>query len=216
MRIVIVGGSKFGVAAAQQMIEHGHEVVLIDKDRDKLERLSDQLDCGLIEGDGTSPAVLRAAHSSENDLLIALTNASDDNILTALVARSVGFGRVIPQIISPELMEVCAELGLEDTIAPHATVARSLCRALEQNSEVSEELNLSGALRLKRVDVPDALDGRALSDLDLPADARPVAVIVEEDETLPEGDTTLTRGGHILFVVPTEDVNALERCFAPD
>lgn len=213
MRIVIVGGSKFGVATAEQMIDHGHEVVLIDKDRAKLERLSEQLDCGLIEGDGSSPSVLREAHSSDQDLLIALTNASDDNILTALVARSVGFGRVIPQIISPELLEVCAELGLDDTITPHATVARSLCRALEEDTEVTEELNLSGALRLKRLEVPEGLDGKALTDLDLPDDARPVALIDGEDETLPEPDSTLHYGNHVLFVLPKDGVKTLEHCF---
>ena len=213
MRIVIVGGSKFGVATAEQMIDHGHEVVLVDKDRTKLERLSEQLDCGLIEGDGTSPSVLREAHSSEHDLLIALTNASDDNILTALVGRSVGFDRVIPQIISPELLEVCAELELEDTITPHATVARSLCRALEEDTEVTEDLNLSGALRLKRVEVPEAMDGSTLGDLDLPDAVRAIALIKDEDEQLADDTSTLKSGMHVLFALPKDDVRALEDCF---
>lgn len=215
MRIVIVGGSKFGVATAEQMIEHGHDVVLIDKDRAKLERLSDQLDCGLIEGDGSSPSVLREAFSGEEDLLIALTNASDDNILTALVARSVGFGRVIPQIISPELLEVCAELELDDTITPHATVARSLCRALEEDTEVTEDLNLSGALRLKRVEVPEALDGTRLDTIDLPDDIRAVALIDGETETLPAPNCKLRAGTHVLFVVDAKQVKTLQKRFDP-
>ena len=213
MRIVIVGGSKFGVATAEQMIDHGHEVVLIDKDRTKLERLSEQLDCGLIEGDGTAPSVLREAFGSDEDLLIALTNASDDNILAALVGRSVGFGRVIPQIISPELLEVCAELELDDTITPHATVAKSLCRALEEDTEVTEDLNLSGALRLKRVEVPEAMDGKTLADLNLPNDARAVALIDGEDERLADHSCALSAGMHVLFALPKDDVRALERCF---
>ncbi|WP_299629289.1 TrkA family potassium uptake protein [uncultured Tateyamaria sp.] len=214
MRIVIVGGSKFGVATAEQMIDKGHEVVLIDKDRAKLEWISDTLDCGLIEGDGSSPSVLREAFGSEDDVLIALTNASDDNILTALVARSVGFGRVIPQIISPELLEVCAELELDDTITPHATVARSLCRALEEDTEVTEDLNLSGALRLKRVEVPEGLEGKTLADLNIPDTARPVAFIDDSGEALADADTTLTAGAHVLFVVAADDVSPLQKCFS--
>ncbi|WP_299658378.1 TrkA family potassium uptake protein [uncultured Tateyamaria sp.] len=214
MRIVIVGGSKFGVATAEQMIDKGHEVVLIDQDRAKLERLSEQLDCGMIEGDGSSPSLLREAYGSDKDVLIALTNASDDNILTALVARSVGYSRVIPQIISPELLEVCAELGLDDTITPHATVARSLCRALEEDTEVTEELNLSGALRLKRVEVPEAMTNQTLNDIAIPDSARAVAVIDGDDEQLPTPDATLTPGMHVLFVVAADDVSALEGCFS--
>ncbi len=213
MRIVIVGGSKFGIATAEQMIEHGHEVVLVDKDRDRLERLSEQLDCGLIEGDGSSPSVLREAFRDKSDVLIALTNASDDNILTALVARSVGFGRVIPQIISPELLEVCSELELNDTITPHATVAKSLCRALEEDTEVTEDLNLTGALRLKRVEVPDTLDGKTLADLETPKEARAVAIIDGDTESLADSQATLRAGMHILFAVDCNKVKALESCF---
>lgn len=214
MRIVIVGGSKFGVATVEQLIDKGHEVVLVDKDRAKLERLSEDFDCGLIEGDGTSPSVLREAHSGEDDVLIALTNASDDNILTALVARSVGFGRVIPQIVSPELLEVCAELELTDTITPHVTVAKSLCRALEEKTEVAEDLNLSHDLRLKRVEICDAHDGKTLDDIGLPDTMRAVAVISGETETLATPDTKLSAGAHVLCVAPHDKIDALKKAFS--
>lgn len=213
MRIVIVGGSKFGAATAEQLIEQGHEVVIIDRDRAKLERLAESLDCGMIEGDGTSPSVLREAHADEHDVLIALTNASDDNILAALVARSVGYGRVIPQIVSSELMEVCNELDLSDTITPHATVARSLCRALEDKSDVSEAMNLTHDLRLKRYAVPDSMEGKAIGDIDLPEACTPVARIRGEREDFVTADTTLKTDDEILFAVATDAVEPLEKTF---
>lgn len=213
MRIVVVGGSKFGIATVEQLIEHEHDVVLVDKDRQKLESLSERLDCGMIEGDGSSPSVLREAFSDENDVLIALTNASDDNILTALVGRSIGFGRVIPQIISPELLEVCAELDLTDTITPHVTVARSLCKALEEDSEVTEELNLNADLRLKRFEVGEKLDGTTIGDLDVPENAKAIAVIQKEKERLAAPDVTLHKGNHVLFVVSADELDALKACF---
>ena len=213
MRVVIVGGSKFGTATAEQLIDHGHEVVIIDRDRARLESLSETLDCGMVEGDGTSPSVLREARAGEDDVMIALTNASDDNILAALVARSVGFGRVIPQIISPELMEVCAELDLTDTITPHATVARSLCRALEDHAEVSETLNLSQDLRLKRVGMPEDWETCSLEDVDLPEACRPIARIREEKEVLASGDTELRAGDELLLAVETDAIDAVEKLF---
>ncbi|MEM1301306.1 MAG: NAD-binding protein [Pseudomonadota bacterium] len=214
MRIVIVGGSKFGVATSELLIEKGHDVVLIDRDRAKLERLSEQLDCGMVEGDGTAPTLLRDVHTSEDDVLIALTNASDDNILSALVARSVGFARVIPQIISPELLEVCAELDLTDTITPHATVARSICRALEEDTEVAEDLNLSHNLRLKRIEVPKSLDGTCLKDIGAPEGANPVAYIDGEDERIATPDLAVRAGAYVLFVLPVSDVEKLEESFS--
>ena len=214
MRIVIVGGSKFGVATAEQLIEGGHEVVLVDKNRQKLETLSERLDCGMIHGDGSSPKILREAYSSDNDVLIALTNASDDNILTSLVARSVGFGRVIPQIISADLLEVCIELDLKDTITPHVTVARSLCRALEDDTEPARDANLTGELRLIRLDVPARLDGCSLSDVELPKGCRAIALVENEKERIAGDDAELVKGGEVLFVVGVDAVDDLKTCFA--
>lgn len=213
MRIVIVGGSKFGIATAEQLIEKGHEVVLIDQDRPKLEELSERLDCGMIQGDGSSPKTLREAFSSEDDVLIALTNASDDNILTALVARSVGFGRVIPQIISAELIDVCVELDLKDTITPHVTVARSLCRALEDDTELARDTNLTGDLRLLRLDVTSALSDKKLSDLEMPSECRAVAIVQDEKERLAQEDEPLCEGDEILFAVRSDEVKNLKKNF---
>jgi trk system potassium uptake protein TrkA len=214
MRIVVVGASKFGVATVETLIDEGHEVVLVDRNRAQLDRLAKRFDCGMIEGDGTSPSVLRDAVKGKHDVLITLTNASDDNILAALVGRSVGFGRVIPQIIETDLLELCAELGLDDTIMPHVTVARSLCKALEDKTEVAEELTLSNELRLKRVEVGEGADGRKLSDIDLPQGARVVALIDDEHERLPDEDSTLAAGNQVLCVVEKDAREKLAEAFA--
>lgn len=213
MRIVIVGGSKFGLATAEQLIENGHEVVLIDKNRQKLEELSERLDCGMIQGDGSSPKILREAFATKDDVLIALTNASDDNILTALVARSVGFHRVIPQIIEAELLDVCVELDLKDTITPHVTVARSLCRALEEDTELARDTNLTGDLRLLRIIVPPQQDGRRLSEIDVPDGCRAVAVVRDEKEEFAEPEMMLHEGEEVLFAVLSDSVKDLKNAF---
>lgn len=80
MRIIILGASRFGRAIAEQLIDAEHEVIVIDKSRDRLERLADQLDCGMLEGDGTMPTTLREVFRDENDVFVAVTNASEDNI----------------------------------------------------------------------------------------------------------------------------------------
>lgn len=197
MRVVIVGGSKFGVATAEQLIDSGHEVVLIDRNRQRLDALSERLDCGMIEGDGTLPSVLRDAHRDDEDVLVALTNASEDNIMASLVARSVGYGRVIPQIVAAELFEVCRELDLKDVIAPHQTVADSIRHALEDKSEVEDRLTLSNELRLRRLtigeDAPDTIGA-----LDLGDDIRAVARIRGDSETLAISETGLRKGDVLL------------------
>lgn len=127
MRILIVGASRIGVAVAQNLIPDNHSVVLIDQDKEKLDRLSETMDCGMVVGDGTSPAIIREAMADEDvDVLLALSNQDQDNILAALVGRSLGIERTIPQITNPELKHLCEELGLEEQFHPEEVVANQL------------------------------------------------------------------------------------------
>jgi trk system potassium uptake protein TrkA len=213
MRIIILGASRFGTAIAETLIEAGHEVVVIDKDRERLEALAERMDCGMLRGDGTMPSTLREVWRDEKDVFIAVTNASEDNILACLVARSVGFGRVIPQIVASELMRVCEELELTDAINPHATVAQDVADALQDRAELDHETALSNQLALKRVHVPQRLDGLRMDELELPGDARPVALIRDEDEHLPDGDTVLKAGDHVMVVIRREAIGDIGKMF---
>lgn len=213
MRVVILGASRFGAAIAKKLIEESHEVVLIDKDRDRLENLSEELDCGMIEGDGTMPSVLEDTYRDEDDAFVAVTNASEDNILAALVARSIGFGRVIPQIVSSQLLNVCHQLGLDDVINPHATVAESIAEALEDKAALDSEPVLQHQLRMERVTVPDGMDGKKFGDLDLPDGVRGIALIDDETEHLLNEDETLSAGNSIVFAADREQLDALHALF---
>ncbi|MEM1388975.1 MAG: NAD-binding protein [Pseudomonadota bacterium] len=214
MRVVILGASRFGAALARHLIEAEHEAILIDKDQERLDALSEQLDCGFIRGDGTSPSILREAFQDEHDVFVAITNASDVNILASLVARSVGFGRVIPQITSADLMDVCQEMALEDVINPHATVAESIVAGILDTSEIDQETLLHNELAMKRVHVPDRLAGKVLRDVALPEGTRPVALTRDEREAFLEPDTQLNKGDLLLFATECDAIDALTDTFA--
>ncbi|MDH3263767.1 MAG: NAD-binding protein [Paracoccaceae bacterium] len=213
MRIVIVGGSQFGIVTAEKLIGRGFEVVLIDRSREKLDRLAERLDCGLIEGDGTLPHTLRDAFGSDSDILIALTNRSDDNILASLVGRSVGYGRVILQIVDAELMAVCEELGLHEVLTPHATVADSIVASVVDGGETEPVVKLHNELRLVSHCVTRALSGRTVAELELPRGARPIARVRDGKESFAEASTRLGEGDFLLFAVEADEAEALAERF---
>ncbi|MEL6644885.1 MAG: TrkA family potassium uptake protein [Pseudomonadota bacterium] len=213
MHVSILGASSFGVATARHLVEEGHDVVLIDANRDKLDGLSDGLDCAMVIGDGTLPSTLRDAFGDGSDALVALTNNDDVNILAAVVARSVGYTRVIPQIVRSEMMSVVKELSLDDVITPHESLARSIVSGLTQHSEVETDLALRRELRIVNHVVPDALVGHALGDLDLPDSARAIAVAGADADVFAASDTRLSAGDHVLFVVHCDAADALTKVF---
>lgn len=73
LRVVIVGGHHVGYHAARQLSERGHDVVIVEKDRDRVEFLSDQYDATIIHGDGGRRSVLKQAGLDRSDVLAALT-----------------------------------------------------------------------------------------------------------------------------------------------
>lgn len=214
MRVTILGASRFGAAIAERLIDADHEVIMIDKDRARLDKLAERLDCGMIEGDGTMPTVLREAFRDDEDVFIAVSNASDDNILASIVARSVGFGRVIPQITSMELMDVCHELNLDDVINPHATVAESICAGLEGKTAVDKDTGLHEELAMMRVHVPAKLAGRTIRALEISDTARPVALIRDDVEAWADPDTDLQEGDDLLLAVKRADSKRISKMFA--
>lgn len=213
MRIVIVGASRFGVATAEQLVETGHEVVLVDTNREKLDDVAEQLDCGMLHGDGSLPTLQREAFGDHADALILLTNTDDVNIMAALVGRSVGFERVVPQIVRSELVAVCEELGLEDLVTPHQTLARSLLRMIEDHSDAALELRFRNGLTVRAYSIGERLAGRKIGDLDLPERCRVMGVAADEDERLGHDDTELEEGHRLIVVAEDEIVDKVDAIF---
>ena len=126
MRVVFVGSGPVTMMTAERLIERGHEVIIIESNRDVIDELSDMIDCSFLHGDGSSPEVLREADPEASDILFCLTEHDQTNIIANLVGRSLGFKRVVASISDADFEPVCQELGLQDTIVPARTISRYL------------------------------------------------------------------------------------------
>ncbi|MGX0879092.1 trk system potassium uptake protein TrkA [Roseovarius sp. MBR-154] len=216
MRIVVVGASRFGQATTQQLLEKGHEVVLVDSDRAKLDALSEDLDCGMLHGDGSLPSVQREAFADHADAMVLLTNTDDVNILAAAVGKSIGFERVLPQIVRAELIAVCEELGLEDLIAPHSKIARSIVQLLEDHDDAAMELRFHKGLQVVGHQVPDRMDGQTLKELDLPRRCRAFGIARGENEDLVSEDTRLRAGDKLVMLIDDNVKSELSEYFSTE
>lgn len=208
MRIVIAGATKLGATLAARLIETGAEVVLIDKDGAALDALADRLDCGMIRGDATLPSTLREAAGEDADVLVALTHSDEDNILCAVVGRSVGYARVIPQIAETELGAICEELELTDFITPDETIASSLIAAIEDGSCPMRASPLCGDMTLSAFEVANALAGRPADGVEMPAGARLIAVAREGVDMFADDAGELKAGDALVLLVKREDLRA--------
>lgn len=208
MRAVFIGAGPATLATVRVLLPRGHEVVIIERDKEVIEALTESLDCGILHGDGSRPALLKEADPKSTDFLFCLTNNDQTNIIASLVGRSLGFPRVITRIEDPEFEHICLELGLLDTIIPDATVARYLADMFEGR----DPLELSAALRedarlLSFVAGKD--DARPLSELDLPGDSRVICLYRDHKLKFAEPELQLRHGDEIVILTRSRHVDTL-------
>ena len=113
MKIVIVGCGRVGASIADMYDRGGHGVTILDIRTDAFDRLPSTFGGNAIRGDGTDEDVLRRAGAEGADVLLALTEGDNRNVMSAqLAAEALGVGRVVAKINDPLRAEAYAELGL--------------------------------------------------------------------------------------------------------
>ena len=131
MKAILVGAGSTAIMTAKFLLEHNHDVIVIEVDKERIDELSHDLDCGFLLGDGSKPSLLRETNPEEGDVLYCLTGHDQTNIIASLVGRSLGFKKVVTKIQDPTYEHICIELGLEATIVPSRTIGRHLAELFE-------------------------------------------------------------------------------------
>lgn len=215
MRAVFIGASALSVMTARFLLARGHDVVVIEKDKEAIDALSAELDCGFLHADGAKPAVLREADPEHTDVLFCLTGSDQANILSSLVGRSLGFARVVTKINDPEFEHICIELGLEDTIIPARTVGRHLAEMFEGTNPLEISAMIKAEARVFSFVARDE-DARPIGALELPEETRVICIYRDDKFLLPENDDRLKAGDEVVLITHSRHLSALaERWSTP-
>jgi trk system potassium uptake protein TrkA len=214
MRIVFSGAGPMTVIAARAMIKQGHEIIIIEVDKEKIDRLSDELDCSFVKGDASKPAILSQVDPKDCDFLFCLTNSDQVNIITALLGRSMGFKRVVPSIEDDELQQLCGELELEDTIIPVRTMSQyleNMVRGLD-NIELSTVLKYDARLFTF---VADKKEAHKISELDLPEEAQVIFFYREDQLNFVNEKASLKKGDEVVILTHSKNLPDLNERWTP-
>jgi trk system potassium uptake protein TrkA len=205
MRIVFSGASPLTIITAKTLIKQGHEVIVIEANKEKIDHISDELDCSFLNGDSTRPAILSQVDPKNSDILFCLSNSDQINIITSLLGRSMGFKRVITSIEDTDLVQLCHELGLEDTIIP----VWAMSRHLDNMVRGLDNVNLSTLLRQDArffTFTAGEKDAVCVSELGLPKDARVVFYYRDNKFHFAENDTKLCKGDEIVILTHSRNL----------
>ena len=169
MKIIIVGCGKVGYAIASQMALEKHDVVMVDGSAAALHKADSSLDIMCIEGNGASVSVLKSAGAATADLVIAVTNGDETNLVCCLIAKKLGAKHTIARVRNTDYRRdadmLKQEIGLDMVINPDLAAAREIARILSFPAAFSVEPFANGRIDMIGfyVSAKDALAGVPLS-----------------------------------------------------
>ncbi len=201
MRMVIVGGGKVGWNLARIMLERRHNVSLIEKDRQRCERLADDLDAAIYRGDGTNVGVLEAAGAQNADVFMTVTGSDQDNLVACQVARDHFHAKKVISRVNDPRKEILTKMIEQEADLAHMHLIATLNQGKAGICSMTLPSNT-------------ALDGVALKDIDLPGGTLVISLIRRGVLTIPNGSTTLQAGDELVAVSEERSQKALMRALA--
>jgi trk system potassium uptake protein TrkA len=213
-----VGGGKVGYYLAKQLVEDGHEVLVIEKDAAKCQQITDELGDIAVRGDGCEGTTLDAAGTGRADLFIAVTGDDEDNLVACQVAKSkFDVRRTVARINNPKNEVIFKKLGIDTTVSSTALLLANIEQELPSHPLIPL-LTLKGSgLEIVEVKVPPSstIVGKRLGEVLLPQQCLITLIIDEEGvPRVPTSDTTIRAGDEVVAVTRSESKDALRLVLA--
>ncbi|NYT05571.1 MAG: TrkA family potassium uptake protein [Methanomicrobiales archaeon] len=204
MRVIIVGASPLGVNLAQRLIKKGNEIILIERDPVRAESLAESLDCTVISAEGTRPDILEKAEIDKANAIVACTDHDQDNILIALIARTMNVPEIIIRTDDVQFLAVAKKLGFRHVVNPPQTTSIIISDALRGLDTIELSTLIRGDARFRGVIVGEKVAKMRLSEIPLPKGYAYVGVYRQDALLLAAEDPVLAAGDEVLAVSITE------------
>lgn len=166
MRFAVIGLGSFGSYLARTLYEKGHEVLVIDKDKGKVEEAKD-FSSQAVWMDSADKESLQALGVQDMDVVVvSLGPEMEPSILTVLYLHELGVNRILAKALSPDHGKILEAIGATEVIYPERDMAVRLAQRLSSRN-VLEYLPLAENISIQEIVPPEAFIGKKLRDLDL-------------------------------------------------
>ena len=220
MKILILGAGQVGSSLAENLAHEANDITIIDKNEDTLHLLQDRLDIRTVTGHASHPDILRAAGAEDADMLVAVTDSDETNMVACQIAYSVFHTptkiariRAIEYLSQPNLFCTTA-LPIDFLISPEQLITDYIKRLIEHPGALQVLDFADGQVQLVGVKAyyGGPLVGhelRTLRDHMPKVDTRVAAIYRRNRAILPEGHTVIEADDEVFFIAATKDIRAV-------
>ncbi len=216
MYIIIGGGGDVGYYLARNLLNLGHEVLLLEKQSNRQQALAEELGPSVAKGDACEARTMEDAGARRADVVIAVTGEDEDNLVICQMAKQrFNVKRTIARVNNPKHEELFKQLGINITVSP----TRSILALIE--SELSRPPFLM-LMTLKKagleiveltIDPKSTVVGKRLSDVHLPRSSNLALIIRGTEPIFPDASTILMADDDVYALVNHDGEAELQRTF---
>src|SRR5476649_2169459 len=220
MKIIILGAGQVGGTLAEHLASEANDITVVDTDADRLRDLGDRLDIRTVQGRGSFPTVLRQAGADDADMLVAVTNSDETNMLACQIAYTlfktptkIARVREAAYLTRPELFDN-NHIPVDVLISPEQVVTHYIKRLIEYPGALQVIDFGEGKAQLVAVKAyyGGPLVGQQLRQLreHMPnVDTRVAAIFRRDRPILPQGDTIIEADDEVFFIAAKEHIRAV-------
>jgi len=201
MYVIVVGGGKVGYYLTKELLEQGHEALVIERNAERVDHIVEDLGNVALKGDGCEVATLQEAGVARCDVLVAVTGDDEDNLVSCQLAKNhFGVPRTIARVNNPENERIMRTLGIDVTVSAttilmsmieHEMPRRALLHLLaiqRMGVEIVEAVLNAGARAV----------GKSIGGLVLPPESSIAVVIRGGTFLIPSGSLVLQEGDEVI------------------
>ncbi|QLK87292.1 Trk system potassium transporter TrkA [Arsenophonus endosymbiont of Aphis craccivora] len=221
MKIIILGAGQVGGTLAENLVDENNDITIVDTNTERLRQLQDKFDLRVVSGHGSYPRILREAGAEDADMLVAVTNSDETNMIACQMAYSLfNTPNKVARIRASEYIKETEKLFTPDhipidyLISPEQLVIDYIYKLIQYPGALQVVNFASGKVSIvaAKAYYGGSLVGNSLLNLreHLPHIDTRIAAIFRQDRPIrPQGSTIIEAGDEIFFVVATEHIRAV-------
>ncbi|HHO68326.1 MAG TPA: Trk system potassium transporter TrkA [Gammaproteobacteria bacterium] len=220
MKIIILGAGQVGSSVAQNLASEANDITVVDTKQEVLQDLQDRIDIRTVAGTASHPEILTAAGAEDADMILAVTNSDEINMVACQVAYTLFHTPIkIARVRAPEYLNYPKlfsqeALPIDVLISPEKLVTEYIERLIEHPGALQVLDFAGGRVQLVAVRAVEGgpLVGHELRELreHMPGvEARVAAIFRRGNAILPEGDTVIEADDEVFFVAARKDIRAM-------
>jgi trk system potassium uptake protein TrkA len=221
MRVVIVGAGQVGSSIAADLGDV-HEVVVVDRDAERVEEMNYSLDVLGITGDGTALSTLEQAGIEDADMVIASTDNDETNIVVCSTAKAISDAFTIARVKNTEYLRTWQRskkaFGIDFMVCTNLLAAESIVRIVGLPAARDVDPFAGGQVQMAEFEVDDdsPISNVTVREADRFEALTFAAILRNGSVELPRGETVIQPGDRVVVIGTPRSVQEFARSVAPD